>query len=784
MATPQGHLTIKSINVGNAILNDTETVFPGNVTISGSLTASSLGVENYGIPNLEIPIGVPMIPFSTDIDLNLTSTLKCPDAFQYVDSHLRSKLYNSPPAPSLVSSNVTTTTIDIVYSLLRVRTGFLDTSLPHVENFNIEIVEDPHPFTIGSPGYQSFSGTPDCLHAIFHVSGGTNTESGGVAHIYNITSETVYNVRISATNYSNFATNYLAINTVSTINAGKPVSPLFSTITPSLITWTPPTDNDDITIGNNSEPPILNYRFTAQPVSSTRYPSIYSMSDIINTTSGTSIVPSLFPGTLFDISIEARNTVNATYSAPDTSSVQTPEPANPPAFSTISLNMSGGASGKTLANATVNNIFTNVYQVQTVYTSAFDIGPLGNLTVNGSLVYTTTGFPALGNVQVVDSPYTLDLVDQDHYTGSSSGFRKSATARVSVDVTGFALGSLHTISVNYDGHTNNANYYLDQIAAPVVSNQVLQSSNISWVTGIPMANSATVRFNVSNLIGNYLHANNLHASIRLEIAGSPVSSNVTIERPTATYYDTLGSLTTLTLNAPTIQFRDNVLSVTGPSAFGNLNVATYGNNILGTGAVNTAPLNLFTDYVSMNTIPSNLMNPGTVLYPPGPYTALDHTDDATSISQLPFIQGEFSVDNVQNFSDRGGFDYSSMTDGYVMFHFTGSDVGIVSGTREKLRIVLGGASGLVIDTATPGTENHVLQVKAGSTGWLDACNVIELTGLGMADNGTKCLSASSTNSVRDCYIYAIGPTDDIYIRVGLDSGKSFQNVTCEALVSF
>ena len=187
----------------------------------------------------------------------------------------------------------------------------------------------------------------------------------------------------------------------------------------------------------------------------------------------------------------------------------------------------------------------------------------------------------------------------------------------------------------------------------------------------------------------------------------------------------------------------------------------------------------------------------------------DHDEDISSntsyLKELQLIDGSYQsptstgsngYKSYSNFYFPGSItlpDYSGITsDSSYRYHTLKYTSVINSGTYELVRLSLT-QSGLTVDYSQFDVENHQIFLKVTgdssySTGWMNCSNAVGVNGVGLGDNGSRCINTStSTISQRDCYIRSGTNSNAVfYVRIGLKNNVncSITKVSLVAVSSF
>lgn len=594
---PRSIIKLHGVKLGDneeiVLCPDNVSTFAHNLTVQGTLTANNFVA---GDSSLFIPIQTPIVDtsvtrpiyisgttYTTTTGLDLTPAVLGTNAFQLIDQYIDTYMYDTPPAPlGITASSTTSTSITIDWQTLpSFQAAFLGERLPHVTEIRIDI-------QAAGSNWSSFTtratGSRDVNELILHATGSGTVLVGNVYHWYTISSGTAYDVRVYGVNFAtgSRATKYAYALNVQTGSVGVPSAPTApitgtgtSTTTISL-TYQPPVDNDNVTVGNNSQPVISQYSVVSTPTSTMRFGGLFDSSVQTRTTptvsSGviaatTVSVTGLLPGTGYAMVVSARNELNATYGPTATMSpspVLTSYPTAPAnlavsdssALSNLSTIVQpyGVTGGYNLAGTTIISPIVNLAQVGTTGL-ALTTSPLvllnasqpGTTLTSAGSVYgysgadtaamTLSGFPlVVGTSSVSSGSVTIDRIGNeiDPYTSSSAGFWKTGSFRVRANtpstlftpsVSSYNL-KLGISGTGYNVQTTPVVFYTETISSvPVLDHLCLTAGSTGgwqYVSGIPGWTSAanfTVQFNMSNIANKFLRNDRLHAEYWLQGSG-------------------------------------------------------------------------------------------------------------------------------------------------------------------------------------------------------------------------------------------------------------------------
>jgi hypothetical protein len=269
----------------------------------------------------------------------LATTTKNTDAFQQIDRWIGTYMLDSPPVPTLVGSSKDTQKISVQFTMPpQKRLGFAATAVPFIKYVRADVVQTSlngagdwsHASTIAivmeTPAGSAFA-SANTLE--LYVDAGTNALVSTVYKRYGILSETPYDIRIYGSNESGEAIKAITVMNIATDPVGTPVAPTSLGATPSAsptpdiaTSWTKPIDHDTNTPGNQTTPFVTRYKVSRSATSSVRYGGVIAdTADSFTTeTSGANAATSLNlatlnPGTLYSVTVAAKNAINASYGA-------------------------------------------------------------------------------------------------------------------------------------------------------------------------------------------------------------------------------------------------------------------------------------------------------------------------------------------------------------------------------------------------------------------------------------------------------------------------------------
>ena len=312
-----------------------------------------------------------------DIGLDFQPTTQIADAFQLLDNWLKTFLVSQPPVfcfNERLSCELPNASPDFFYvnwNLPPQRCfGFLPVNVPVINNVLIDFVESSknslcdftHPDTIhiiapaDTTTFQAF--TDDAAGTL--TSGYFTDSIGTTWRQYIVTAGTQYDIRVYGRNYNcDHDYNYLIEKELCTLGIGIPTEPLnlacgSEAIQSIGLNWDPPVDNNDLVTGDNTLPTLEKYQINFETISSVRYPNVLAHAGggepaFVNHPTTSSTISSLNPGTTYEFTVQAKNTINSTGGTnsdgygPESTSIQctTLLPNEPDELSTISLANTG-----------------------------------------------------------------------------------------------------------------------------------------------------------------------------------------------------------------------------------------------------------------------------------------------------------------------------------------------------------------------------------------------------------------------------------------------------------
>lgn len=709
------------------------------------ITNSNVGFDG------NIFVGSPTVSsnFSDDIELNITSNTYNSDAWKMLDTWLRTNLIDTPPAPTLISTSTDKSKITISWSNpIQVEAGFSNIKVPRIDEIY---------FQKKLSGTNTWD-TPVGFGSTVVTSLELYVENNGSSGIYNqttyryytITSETNYDVRIFSKNQNDtFDLKYLVLNDLSTDSIGPPSAPTSissSTINDSSLSlnWQSPEDHDTSTSENETTPAILNYQLSYTPSTTVRYGGLYDTNTQNTTTTNTNkTISSLYTGTEYYITVEAKNTQNTSYgpNISHTSTTSYPSKGNylSTSFNFDSLSpftarkQDGTVVYNVINNATsVSSTSQNILTNDTVSTTQQNTSNISTFyKINDAHIDTIShninGF-SHGNENSTynGSDVALQISnDSDKYSGHRSGFWKSCDVKMHALTINPSHDkySMYTTqdTLNNQYTSNQLDFYIDNMnVAPSISNLcVVDTTGISYVSGVPTYNnnsSFTSQLNVSDLCNWFIRYDEKHVAIGMYSQNTLIGNSVSITRTSANYYTSSSSYSTsstlhnntgteLTINADDVQFNNISLNISSASNLYNedilvkatpYNIYTTGSQqsskfVNSTGVVkklrvdtkSLSVLNQIND--STNTTGGLQVKCGDGLYPTSFGQAYINSDTIIGTSELQLINGRFSTPKYINSSD-GYFDYSS--DYHFPVNVNGPDYSSVKSNSSDYRYVL------------------------------------------------------------------------------------------------
>ncbi len=467
------------LSTGDTIfkLSTTGINISGNIDIDGKATSSltlasdpdnTLVTKDYlntvSSNGANTTIGLPTNgTYTTDILLNVTEDNKVPDAFQKIDSWLKTNLIDTPPAPLLLSITNSTESISFNWSNPeQIELGFMNVYVPHID----EIVIGFKPNASSDiPGNWSFINTGSRLtdSAEFWVENlGSNGLVGTTWKQYNsINSNEPYDFEIYATNKnSSFdlhklrnGLTYHLTDIIGIPDVPTSVSASAITTTSMTLSWTKPADHDLTTAGTQTSPFIGVYKINLSANTTTSYNGVHTDDRTLTTTyNGTSnsavskAITSMKPGHTYDFIVTANNTQNNTggilsdgFSANSTLyQATTIQPSKPTALQTSDCNALNNASTlrspyHTASSSGAKNLDGTALTAQ----SGINGLVLRYSNLNDTNLITTTASNRLNNqVIATNEVITAELVA---FGGNTSTYLSNSNA--SVNLAGFGQSS-------------------------------------------------------------------------------------------------------------------------------------------------------------------------------------------------------------------------------------------------------------------------------------------------------------------------------------------------------
>lgn len=586
------------------------TEFYGPVTFHSNvygITASG-GINNQiGYPTndeIDRPIDISTTGFTNDIGLNLTPTMLISDGFQIIDQYFKTYFLTPPPGVTLVNCVATSENITIEWqNFPKIEYAPLNIYLPHVEEMRIDYVESSlgwsHPSMI-----TIHTTSRDTDKVIFHIEGSNSGLSGTTWDEYTIQSGINYDFRIYAVNHHSGQPIYLEILNKSTTSIGIPNAPSSFTATGFDTTtintsWIKPLDHDNITINDNTQPIIQLYAIDYVATNSVRYPSFitdsgtkYTPEAIYPNNAITSFgITGLNPGTEYNLSVSAKNSINANY-GPDsnTDTATTLLPDTPPILSssdsTFILNLSnlyspyvsnGGYSldGQTLVSPILNIINMNGVSgsepLKTITTpKLLNNGIPGTTLTNTATLTAYGGFDddygsndlisvnldgfshpsKVGNYDNVKVRLGIEY-DGDYYSTPSDGFYKTYSMfaeALNIPVNYPPSINKYVLGLQYNNldigttsvATDKVNFYIDDLntnpslSGVYVTEETIGASSSTQISGIPTyKNNASFRFQftISQIANYFLRHDRKHAEAKIITSNNiPLSDTLTIQK--------------------------------------------------------------------------------------------------------------------------------------------------------------------------------------------------------------------------------------------------------------
>lgn len=611
--------------------------------------------------------------FSTDTGLGITTTTTPTEALNKIDSWIETYMLDAPPALTSGSSSQQVEMISVSWSNpVQKKLAFSTGYIPQISATMVDIVptlqNTNNDWSSGSAWtltLETMSTTKPLvtsLNLILDYNSGTSGVVSNTIYKYygtttatRITQGTKYDIRVYAMNQATQSgaksPRYLVFSNVGTLTAGPPGAPTgvavgSITTTGSLVSWSMSGVPRDST--SSATPTLTQYKVNITPVSSSRYGGI-SSSGLVTpqstaATTASDATPSLTlsslnPGSVYDVTVAAKNALNVTFGSSSSPAVRftTTAPSAPPNVSTSTLTVSNESSltygsglsgtrpdGTTAASPIYNyNLMTTSPPVSNtvtarlnnaVSTTAASVGSIvayaGTVGSESSVSLTTVGF---GNT--FTSSQNRDNVavrlaissEGDYYTGVSSGFYKVATASVqalnvssnyTASFTSYDMWMVFSQTGGSSSTTSKASFYVDALNTlpSVTGGGIMGGTGVSYITGVPSFVGTSVfafRATVSGLLYQFLRSNGQHLDATLQTSsGTVVSSTLTIAKSSIngsshSYYappsQSYGLSTTkhntsgsvLTINPGSIQFADFTLTLSASSSTCTENLSLY-----------------------------------------------------------------------------------------------------------------------------------------------------------------------------------------------------------------
>ena len=360
--------------------------------------------------HVEFPIGNSRASIGTFPNLNntsftgttgtgITNVTKNVEGFQLLDKWLDTYLLDTPPAPTLVTSDKDTMKVWIEWTnISQKQLGFYNVYVPQISEMRIQYVKSSlntsqnwaHGSTVTvNTGAIAVGSAVNVNKIEVYVDGSGSGMVGNTWKQYTIETQTLYDYRIYGVNEQDGRTiKYLTVLNLGTDGIGPPAQPTAFSASGASTTqintsWTKPADHDSTTAGTQSEPLIEEYQVNYVATSSVRYGGNLAHTNDVSTgtvsgsNQATSLnITSLNHGTIYTMKVRGKNSVNTNfgnYSSTDTAT--TSQPSQPGFLNT------GDASA-------IDNLAT----LKGTYSSAYSLGgsSVGSNIINFNIINDAT----------------------------------------------------------------------------------------------------------------------------------------------------------------------------------------------------------------------------------------------------------------------------------------------------------------------------------------------------------------------------------------------------------
>ncbi len=428
-------------------------------------------IDNTG--HVEFPIGNSRAVVGTFPNLNnttftgttgtgITNTTKNVEGFQLLDKWLDTYLIDTPPAPTLVTSDKDTMKVWIEWTNIpQKQLGFYNVYVPQISEIRIDYVKSSlnasqdwsHASTITiNTGAIPVGSAVSCNKLEVYVDGSGSGMDGTTWKEYTIETQTLYDFRIYGVNeQGGRALKYLTVTNLGTDGIGPPAAPTAFSATGANTTqintsWTKPADHDSTTAGVQTEPLIKEYEVNYVATSSVRYGGNLTHTNDVSTgsVSGSNQVTnlsitSLNQGTTYTMKSRGKNAVNANFGAYSGTNTATTSQPSAPGF-------------------LITSDCTSIYNLATLkgtYSNAYSLGGsnLGGNIINFNIINDTSQpirTTSTSNVQLNATPGDSNASVGDFYAygGASASYTSN---EASVTTPGYGQAS---INGNHDDSGN------------------------------------------------------------------------------------------------------------------------------------------------------------------------------------------------------------------------------------------------------------------------------------------------------------------------------------------
>ena len=388
------------------------------------------------------------------------------------------------------------------------------------------------------------------------------------------------------------------------------------------ISWTAPADNDVSEAGNQTTPAIEQYQLTHSSSSLAsgvvRYGGSQTHNEQTSQTGNTNTsatLSSLKPGQTYAVTVAAKNTINTSYGATDSASLDTGLPSTPTLYSAMSslssrrsidnytangrtlgayssisssllLKKSELADGGTLdytafSNLAVNesnaNLESDRHQFEVDFDGSSDISGMSSFRAFDS----TFAHAGAGNTTNGTNTSIVLSGQEDAYTGDSTGFWAILDAQLKINTTSLAAREASygiTLRKLEDGtslHAKTDTFYVDDLAndAAVTALTFVSfpaDANASTISGVATrGNGFQIRFHADiQHLGRYFVRYNKFADLKLQ-DGSNTFHSTTLSTSSYTsfsYSDGTDANTAPLDSSKSVRFENLTLTYSDPGS--------------------------------------------------------------------------------------------------------------------------------------------------------------------------------------------------------------------------